>query len=195
VRSLETASPPSDTLLSDPDEIRVLDGTWYLQYTSPSDLGDRADGSDTEDDRWTPVNPSESGVVETKGFRAQGTVAASGITVDTSNRLTKQTFDVTNGVVANEVDQDFGRVIVGGSFRKSEGVSNRAVVAFKDLNIDLNVGISLRLGWLFALIAVVKGTDVGGWLETTYIDDNMRIGRGNKGTMFVLTRDSKAVIS
>ena len=30
-----------------------------------------------------------------------------------------------------------------------------------------------------------------GWLRTTYIDETMRITRGNKGSIFVLTRTSK----
>ena len=28
------------------------------------------------------------------------------------------------------------------------------------------------------------------WLEVTYLDDNLRIGRGNEGNVFVLTKDS-----
>ncbi len=27
-----------------------------------------------------------------------------------------------------------------------------------------------------------------GWLDITYIDNNLRIGRGNKGSVFVLTK-------
>ena len=29
-----------------------------------------------------------------------------------------------------------------------------------------------------------------GWLETTYLDEDMRIGRGNEGNVFVLTKES-----
>ena len=31
--------------------------------------------------------------------------------------------------------------------------------------------------------------DQKGWLETTYLDEDMRIGRGNEGSVFVLTRE------
>ena len=51
----------------------------------------------------------------------------------------------------------------------------------------------LSLGWLFALIrtlrpALTNGADSSSWLETTYLSDRMRLGRGNKGSVFVLTR-------
>ena len=29
-----------------------------------------------------------------------------------------------------------------------------------------------------------------GWLETTYLDEDMRVGRGNEGNVFVLTKES-----
>ena len=32
--------------------------------------------------------------------------------------------------------------------------------------------------------------DQKGWLETTYLDEDMRIGRGNEGNVFVLTKES-----
>ena len=32
--------------------------------------------------------------------------------------------------------------------------------------------------------------DQKGWLETTYLDEDMRIGRGNEGSVFVLTREA-----
>ncbi|MEO1341942.1 MAG: PAP/fibrillin family protein, partial [Cyanobacteria bacterium J06635_13] len=31
-----------------------------------------------------------------------------------------------------------------------------------------------------------------GWLETTYLDHDMRIGRGNEGNVFVLTKETFA---
>lgn len=32
--------------------------------------------------------------------------------------------------------------------------------------------------------------DQKGWLETTYLDQDMRVGRGNEGNVFVLTKES-----
>jgi len=39
VRELETKSPTSNDLLSNPAKAKQLDGVWYLQYTSPSVVG------------------------------------------------------------------------------------------------------------------------------------------------------------
>jgi phosphoribosylformimino-5-aminoimidazole carboxamide ribonucleotide (ProFAR) isomerase len=41
---------------------------------------------------------------------------------------------------------------------------------------------------LLAIDAQIKRTDQKGWLETTYIDQDLRIGRGNEGNVFVLRR-------
>lgn len=40
VAEIEENCPVSDTLLSNPSEGRALDGTWFLQYTSPSVIDD-----------------------------------------------------------------------------------------------------------------------------------------------------------
>ncbi len=41
---------------------------------------------------------------------------------------------------------------------------------------------------LLAIDFSIKRTDQKGWLETTYIDQDLRIGRGNEGNVFVLRR-------
>lgn len=145
------------------------------------------------------MQPVEYGIerkdkaIETKQFTAKGTVSAVGITVDTSNRVVKQIFDIAKGEVANEINFDWGKLTVRGPFEPSDKVSNRAIVAFEELLIEPNNGPVVNLSFLFAAIKTLKGSDVGGWLETTYLSEDMRIGRGNKGTMFVLTRDRDAV--
>jgi hypothetical protein len=40
VGEIEKAAPPSPNLLTDPEAAQQLDGVWYLQYTSPSVVGD-----------------------------------------------------------------------------------------------------------------------------------------------------------
>jgi hypothetical protein len=40
VAELEAARPVPDSLLSTPSELKAIDGTWFLQYTSPSQIGD-----------------------------------------------------------------------------------------------------------------------------------------------------------
>lgn len=103
---------------------------------------------------------------------------------------------MANQRVYNDVEQDFGKISVGGSFRVSETIKNRAVVAFDfaDIQLDAFNGFTVKLGFLFDVIAAFKGgIKDNGWLETTYLDADTRIGRGNKGSLFVLTRDRDAV--
>jgi hypothetical protein len=38
----------------------------------------------------------------------------------------------------------------------------------------------------------ITNRDQRGWLEITYLDDDCRVGRGNQGSVFVLTKDNTA---
>ena len=131
--------------------------------------------------------------IETKRVNSKGTVSAAGLTVDTSNRIVKQIFDVDKSTVLNEVELDFGIGRAGGTFRQSPNVPNRALVSFNEASITFTNDFVLNLGWIFSIIAVVRKSRDNGWLETTFLDSEVRIGRGNKGTMFILTRDRNAV--
>lgn len=134
--------------------------------------------------------------IDTRKANIQGSVRAGSLNVDTSNRLTTQTISVQGQSIENNVEQDFGKVTVGGSFRVSDTVKTRAVVAFDRADIALKSGVVLRLGFLFSIIAAFRGgIKDNGWLETTYLDDEIRIGRGNKGSLFILTRKNDAVQS
>ena len=189
-RKLETTAPAPDTILTtDADQI---DGTWYLQYTSPSDIGD----PNQFPDAWKPVNAAEGDSnIETKAFQeSQGAVSAQGIKVETANRVVKQIINAPRARVTNEISLDWGDIVVGGSFRKSETVPYRAVVSFDQADIFVASKFKISFGWLFSIIAATKGGNKeNGWLETTFIDEDIRIGRGNKGTLFLLTRDPTAV--
>ena len=190
VRELETTAPAPDTILT--TDAALLDGPWFLQYTSPSVLGDQTD----IDDAWEPVDAAEgNSKIPTKAFGGQGAVSAQGIKVETANRVVKQSIDVTNSRVKNEITVDWGDILVAGSFRPSTSVPQRAVVAFDTADLMLSSPkFKISLCWVFDLLALTKGGNKdNGWLETTYIDNDMRIGRGNKGTMFVLTRKADAV--
>jgi len=191
VRDLEIMAEPNVNLLTDLTQAKkLLDGVWYLQWTSPYQVGDK----DRFPNEWKPDFANENGSVETKKFDAKGTVVAAGLTVGTSNRVVRQIFDVESSTVANEIMLDFGMIRVSGNFKPSENVPRRAIVSFKNLDIEFQkTGVKLTLGWIFTLLTLIRRSDVGGWLETTYIDDSIRIGKGNKGTCFILTRDPNAV--
>ena len=196
VRNLELAQPPSPQLLEDTNlATKLLDGVWYLQYTSPSKVGD--DDDDEFPDSWKPQFAEEGDAnIETRQVKAQGSISAVGVKVDTSNRLVEQIFDIQNRRVVNNVDTDWGNIKASGSFRPSPNVPNRALVSFDSIKIQFGKqedSPTIDLGFVFSILAALRRSKDNGWLETTFVDESIRIGRGNKGTMFVLTRDREAV--
>lgn len=190
VRQLETETPPSPTLLSNIDEAKsLLDGDWYLQYTAPSEI----EGVNL-DYKWVAMDASEGdNNIETRQFNTAGSVSGGGIPVDASNTVAVQSFDIDNLRVKNVITTGLGIVTVGGTYSQSPSSPLRAVVAFDTAKIDLTIGPTVDISFLFDIRAAIKGSRNAGWLETTYISNDMRIGRGNKGSMFILTRDRDAV--
>lgn len=191
VSSLEEAypAPPLKSIL---EPGSILDGTWYLQYTSPSEVNDKSSKLSLSESKWTIEKPEDN--IETKKFNAKGSVNAAGIEVDVTFKMPQQVFNLSDLTVKNEVilnDSGLTKVIVGGPFRLSRNKANRAVVSFLFGSLELiflGKTFNLDLAPLFSILAFLRRTDESGWLETTYISDSIRIGRGNKGTMFILTR-------
>ncbi len=198
VSALETtypAAPLKEIVDKSPADI---DGTWFLQFTCPSELGDVEEEEDT--DNWKIENAEEN--ITTQRYEAKGSVSAAGIEVDVSAKPPKQIFDLCSPdydnrpTVVNEVILPNAFVRVGGPIRFSDKNGKRAVVSFKECKINVKrfgLDLKLDLGWMFDVRALVARTDENGWLETTYLSKDVRIGRGNKGSMFVLTRDEDAV--
>ena len=46
----------------------------------------------------------------------------------------------------------------------------------------------IEMGKKFAAIDISLNRDQQGWLDITYLDDNLRLGRGNEGSVYVLTK-------
>jgi hypothetical protein len=46
----------------------------------------------------------------------------------------------------------------------------------------------IEMGKTFAAIDISLNRDQQGWLDITYLDDDLRIGRGNEGSVYVLTK-------
>ena len=180
VERLERDAPAAPTLL-DGGDAAGLQGRWSLVAT----VAGRADGED--------------GDLEATGVA--NVVNASGIVVDaTADRYPVQ--EIRGGRIANEVRVDLPVlgpkwVRVSGAFSRGAN-GRRADVEFDALEVfdagSANDGRRLfRATWPFALVkrlnpALTTGSDDTAWLETTYLSDAVRVGRGNKGSVFVLSR-------
>jgi hypothetical protein len=181
LENIELAFPTKLDLLSDTSSTGILDGEWDLIYTVAA-FGSA--GSEGKQDAGK------------RGVR--GAVNATGFAVDTTGEgvRTTQTFDVAAGRVANDIFRPlrspFGtyetRLQVSGPFSQSPASGRRADVLFDKLELEV-AGAKITIGWLFDLIyAIRKDEKAESWLETTHLSDTLRIGRGNKGSVFVLTR-------
>lgn len=54
---------------------------------------------------------------------------------------------------------------------------------------DSRVDVKFDMFKILKLIPFKAGPDAKGWLETTYLDEELRISRGDKGNLFVLEMD------
>ena len=179
--ALERACPAPEDLLDDPSG---LDGPWDLEWTVAQRTGDDdaalAAGAEGAVNAFVP-----------------GAVNASGVTVDAERaRNVVQRFDVGAARVANEVDvTPWLRLIVAGPYAPT-GVARRASVKFDTLELRLAGGRAnpldgatvLRTGLPFEWLYRLRPDEKESWLETTVLSPRVRLGRGNKGSLFVLTR-------
>lgn len=83
-----------------------------------------------------------------------------------------------NFVVVNEkrVKVNFERLVAG----------SQTLVGYQDVNSFIDTLRSPQK--LLAIDLQIKREDQKGWLETTYLDQDLRIGRGNEGNLFVLRK-------
>jgi hypothetical protein len=79
-------------------------------------------------------------------------------------------------VSEKRVKVDFERLVAG----------SQNLVGYRDINSFIDTLRSPKK--LLAIDFQIKRENQKGWLETTYLDQDMRIGRGNEGNLFVLKR-------
>jgi len=60
------------------------------------------------------------------------------------------------------------------------------LLGYQDVNSFINILRSPKK--LLAIDFKIKREDQKGWLETTYLDQGLRIGRGNEGNLFILRK-------
>ena len=189
--SLETTAPAPPDLLWSEAGTKLIDGRWELLSTIAANVG--------SDELSKGVGNA---------------VNASGLVLDASaERAPVQEVSVATGRVANEIQfpLPFDKKVVfrvAGQFAADSSDGRRANIEFDTLDCFVVSGRAvrrvLRAGWLFSIVrslrpALINGAeDEGSWLETTYISDRVRLGRGNKGSIFILQRcedDSAGMLS
>jgi len=158
--------------------------------------------------RWTLLGSIAAKVGDEEEMADSGisnAINASGIVVDAATaRKPVQEICVRRQRIANELYRPLplgqnAIIRVAGSFapRPEQASGRRAYVNFDSLEffVETDTGAVrvLSLGWLFGLIRAVRPTLTDGdadgpWLETTYLSERVRLGRGNKGSIFVLSR-------
>ncbi|PZV16208.1 MAG: fibrillin [Pseudanabaena sp.] len=79
-------------------------------------------------------------------------------------------------VSEKRVKVNFERLVAG----------SQTLIRYRDVNSFIDTLRSPKK--LFAIDFQIKREDQKGWLETTYLDQDLRIGRGNEGNLFVLRR-------
>ena len=64
---------------------------------------------------------------------------------------------------------------------------SQSLIGYRNVNSFIDTLRSPKKN-LLAIDFQIKKEDQKGWLETTYLDQDLRIGRGNEGNLFVLRR-------
>jgi len=193
VRQLEGKCPTSDA-----DIAKRLQGSWELLWTAQ-------DPESPETNRFLSswINPLENQSYSNNPegrsnpflpTEIQNRLEKAGLVSSTPIRST-QSIDLEKGLIRNVVAIDLNQW--GQRRRASLTVNVRFLQDMADLrrvNVKFDAcKISIPgtpVQWNFPL-GVAGPT---GWLRTVYIDDNLRVTRGHKGSVFVLSRPRRAAV-
>jgi hypothetical protein len=204
VRELEEQCPTPDT-----EVLQELAGTWELLWTTQ----DRSRPESQRPFSW--INPLENqsysnnpggrrnpvlprriqDILEQLGVIDTSTPSNTAGSQSRSIRSSTQSIDLTKGEVRNVVgfvvpsvrrkQQRRASLTVSVKFKPNSGDSRRVDVKFQACRVrisDSPININIPLGII----------GPRGWLRTAYIDDDLRITRGHKGSVFVLSRPAKS---
>lgn len=165
-----------------PEAVR---GTWDLRLASSSrfslaaPLGRRIDGT----------SPGLEGILP--GLFSIAGAAGPSLPASSSpiQRWFTSMFRATQVITSNRVDT-LARINGVGTLRLSAAAATD-VQRPQRLNFTFDTGyLELPGGWRLPYPVPFRllGDEAKGWLETTYVSERVRISRGNKGTVFILTR-------
>ena len=219
VDKIEKASPPFSDLYENPAYHDLVDGWWHLQYTSPSFLGEEEEevrdfprlehivythtmllpgrfshtflSLRTTNQQPVAQHAKEGDSnIPTERFDAKGSVSASGIKVDISNKKSSQLVDTKQMRVTNRLELgSYGYLTVAGAIRPSPNVNHRAIVSLDSASYVYSEWMYISFGFVFLILAYFRGSKDGAWFETTFVDEQLRITHGSKGTLFIQTRE------
>ena len=176
IAQIEDRNPTPDPL-SAPD---LLEGDWRLLYTTSQELLgiDRVPLAQLGD-IYQCVRTASSriyNIAEVKGLPYLESL----VSVVASFAPAKEAEDEASAAqVKRRVNVKFNRAVLG--LQRSLGYQSPAQYIEQ---LQQTEKMSLFKGIDFAINAERQQ----GWLEITYLDEDLRIGRGNRGSLFVLTK-------
>lgn len=190
VRQLEVKCPTAQS-----EALAKIQGTWELLWTAQDPMAEESKKnwiinplenqaySNNPEGRANPLLP----VAWQKALERVGWVSSTPI-------RSTQTIDVNQGLVRNIVALNLGRknsgrrasIVVDIQAKPDIFNPRRINVKFDRfrLLIPPYIDSSFYLGWIGPI----------GWIQNVYVDDDLRITRGHKGSVFVLTRPRRASV-
>lgn len=208
-----TAKLESQCPSNDQDVFNEINGNWILQWTAQDRNSDELKQQRFPLQTW--INPLENQSYSNKNkgrsnpilpLGVQERLENLGILSDTPGNPVKssQAINLQKKTVRNVVtfetpkinifpvfsqnesaESIFGSVIVDVNFEPNPLDQRRIDVKFKSCRIKLQKNPILDFTIPLGIIGPT------GWLRTTYVDEDIRITRGHKGSVFVLSRTSK----
>jgi hypothetical protein len=176
-----------------PVESPLLSGKWSLLYTGAAEASIA--------DRRSKEGPVGSAVTEISGASDSAEIAGGSVPLGrrvttlagqlVRNRGNFQDIDAAAGRVTNRAALELLGVpvelrIEGRCSPAEAGLAaSRLLVAFECFSLALGAGgprLTVPLGWADG------GRGPRGWVDTTYLDADVRCGRGDKGSVFVTAR-------
>lgn len=167
VEALEALDPTPN-----PARSELLSGRWSLLYTGPG----KEDDTDWE---------KRTGGVEGPVLAALRPLSANAVT---SKGIT-QVIDTDAGRVENIAEFKIANSADG--YLNVEGTVEPASTSGSEEAVRVDVqftAFSLKIGALPSLKIPLGIANPTGWVDTTYLDEDFRIGRGDKGSVFVTAR-------
>lgn len=180
IARVEDRNPTSEPL-SAPD---LLAGDWRLLYTNSQDLLgiDRVPLAQLGE-IYQCVRPSQSRIYNIAEVNSlpycEGLVSVAARFEPATDEATAGQSDIGSRVSSRRVDVRFTRGVIG--LQRILGYQSPAQYIEK---LESTEKFSLLQGIDFS----INSDRQQGWLEITYLDKDLRIGRGNRGSLFVLTK-------